>query len=396
MAWITAAQSGHPRKRLTRWREQGQLEPGTDYKTVRRTIPRPGIRGPLQTRRVRVYRAAALARLAKSRSHVPTVGEVEKSKQWVSAGNNPFGIPRPVIYYWRQNCPYVRGRKLKVKCVRCVVNDLGASRVVSFFLRSQLAAIAPSFHKQEMGHTTRRAQGCTLTAKATWAAKEVLVDAEGEWWRTQKAVEFLDISQPLLSSWTRLGCPYKDGRARLRSRVQAVRGVKSRYYLASELRAIKDRRDATPATPVRVGEIDLAEAVRRTGYSAMWFKIEENRRELGITTIRRQSLDKRGNLSRPRPVFLESEIDALSKWLGPGPITRAKLKAIRTNGEATAKTPPRRTPPKPPEKPQRPIHLKWKAWKDSGLSYGQIVDREAAETGDVYSREAVISGIKRL
>src|SRR5262249_31296038 len=48
------------------------------------------------------------------------------------------------------------------------------------------------------------------------------------------------------------------------------------------------------------------------------------------------------------------------------------------------------------KRPERVKHLKWKQWKDEGLSYNRIVQREQDETGDEYSRNAVIQALRRL
>jgi len=41
-------------------------------------------------------------------------------------------------------------------------------------------------------------------------------------------------------------------------------------------------------------------------------------------------------------------------------------------------------------------HLRWKVWKDAGLSYGDIVNKHKHETGETVTRDAVIQALRRL
>jgi len=47
-------------------------------------------------------------------------------------------------------------------------------------------------------------------------------------------------------------------------------------------------------------------------------------------------------------------------------------------------------------KPAKEKHLKWKAWKNDGMSYGQIRDKWESDTGETVSRDTIIKGIKRV
>jgi hypothetical protein len=48
------------------------------------------------------------------------------------------------------------------------------------------------------------------------------------------------------------------------------------------------------------------------------------------------------------------------------------------------------------KRPAAQKHLRWKQWKDAGLSYNQIVQRHKDETGEEVSRDAVIQALRRL
>jgi hypothetical protein len=56
---------------------------------------------------------------------------------------------------------------------------------------------------------------------------------------------------------------------------------------------------------------------------------------------------------------------------------------------ALAETPQR-------NRPSLQRHLKWRKWRDSGMSYGQIMLQELAESGQEFTREAVIQALRRL
>jgi hypothetical protein len=59
-------------------------------------------------------------------------------------------------------------------------------------------------------------------------------------------------------------------------------------------------------------------------------------------------------------------------------------------------TPPSPRAPEVRERPAREKHVKWKQWKDEGLSYNQIVQRHKDETGEDITRDAVIQALRRL
>jgi hypothetical protein len=63
-----------------------------------------------------------------------------------------------------------------------------------------------------------------------------------------------------------------------------------------------------------------------------------------------------------------------------------------TSEEATAQTDVHGRNVKPPN----PKHLKWREWKTSGMSWGEVRDKWEYESGEVLTREAIIFGVKRL
>ena len=67
-------------------------------------------------------------------------------------------------------------------------------------------------------------------------------------------------------------------------------------------------------------------------------------------------------------------------------------------GQAPAVEPPaaQATPTREQrERPAKKKHLQWKAWKNAGMSYGQIRDEWERTTGETVSRDTVIKGIQR-
>jgi hypothetical protein len=54
------------------------------------------------------------------------------------------------------------------------------------------------------------------------------------------------------------------------------------------------------------------------------------------------------------------------------------------------------TPGQTDDRPPNPKHLKWKAQKDAGMSFGQIVDQHQKDSGEVVTREAIANALRRL
>ncbi|MBM4073020.1 MAG: hypothetical protein FJ271_29460 [Planctomycetes bacterium] len=325
--WKCRRNSGIPINQLRGWFRRGLLERGRDWRKVRVIVPRSGPTGN-QTWSLTFVRVARLREL------VPvfkTVEEVERSGRWVLGTRNPFGIPDHNLHCWRRNngCPYVRGRRIKSKVVMIGGEEFNNSpRECYFFERRQLEAIAPLWEKRERPHANYSSNGGNKT-RALWEASQDFEDSEGRWMLPKEAWVRLGISQVLLGIWTNKGCPYKDGKT-LRTKRRKVGGIKTRYYLESEIDAVKERKDNAPRR--HEFGVSLAEAARRTTISPTLLKLDKSCREIGLTKQVGVRLRARnGRLSgASSPTFIEEEIACIEEHMRRAGITRLRMTAAMT------------------------------------------------------------------
>jgi len=105
-----------------------------------------------------------------------------------------------------------------------------------------------------------------------------------------------------------------------------------------------------------------------------------------------------------RHLVPQGDVTAAHEQTNPEPARGLPTTAAGRNGRGTSTPDSDSSPATAPQpdnndartRPAREKHLKWKQWKEEGLSYNRIVIKHRAETGEKVTRDAVIQALRRL
>jgi hypothetical protein len=243
---------------------------------------------------------------------IPSVEQIERSGDWVSARNNPFGFSACNLCNWRlKGCPYLPGRRLRARQLLALPYGQRRPCLVWFYYVPTLRKIAQLFKpgdKRPKPYGIYPQQWTTRGRKAIWEATEIITDIDGTWFSHRKACNYLPCSYGNLFIWRQRACPYLDGKRLLTRRFKEGYGRYTHFYLKTELDQIKAARAALLFFPPVPDLVPLREAVIITGYAEMtlWGYVRR-----GLLRVYRVLAKASNGQTCYRTFFYKTELEAM-------------------------------------------------------------------------------------
>jgi hypothetical protein len=238
--------------------------------------------------------------------------------------------------------------------------------------------------------------------KEAWKAREVVSDGGFEWYSFRRARLYLKVDGVTLLLWSGLNkkgpkgkCPWLGGK-RIQTRpFEGAFGRLVTYFRKMDLdHTLSAKASCPPAAPDYPGLTYVGDAAAKIGVSTQ--------RVYGLLKERGQE----GQLTR-KDGFRDNGWACQRSYVPTTFVT--EMTAARAAPEAPGNShQPAQALPAPPAaantaaqkqtrvKRARAKHLKWREWKDGGLSYAAVAIKHEDETGETVTEDAVKKALKRL